>query len=162
MMRINARTSLATAGRLGLPCRIFQAQNKRKPFQCQPMTVDALTTKMLDCQSSQTAHSQAVIVIERKVVAERAHTLPAASLPSAPRERELPAARKSELPLSRFPRGKAGAGGSPRKRVSKRSAEPPPCASPRRAPPGGPRSDGQPRSTGSSGKKNEGWPSRRP
>jgi hypothetical protein len=59
-----------------------------------------------------------VIVMERKVVAERAHTLPAASLPSAPRQRELPAAaRKSELPLSRFPlRGKAGAGVFPPRR----------------------------------------------
>src|SRR5262249_41811038 len=59
MVRINARTSLGTVGRPGLPCRTFQAQNNRKPFRCQPMTVDALTTKMLDCQSFQTAHSQA-------------------------------------------------------------------------------------------------------
>src|SRR5215831_4700552 len=59
MVRINAQTSLGTAGRPALPCRTFQAQNNRKPFRCQPMTVDALTTKMLDCQSFQTAHSQA-------------------------------------------------------------------------------------------------------
>src|SRR5215831_10680468 len=59
MVRINARTSLGTAGRPGLPCRTFQAQNNRKPLRCQPMTVDAWTTKILDCQSFQTAHSQA-------------------------------------------------------------------------------------------------------
>src|SRR5215471_9808883 len=57
MVRINAQTSLGTAGRPALPCRTFQAQNNRKPFRCQPMTVDALTTKMLDCHSFQTAHS---------------------------------------------------------------------------------------------------------
>ena len=56
----NQRTHLFRyAGRPGLPCRTFQAQNKRMPFRCQPMTVDALTAKMLDCQSFQTAHSQA-------------------------------------------------------------------------------------------------------
>ena len=75
-----------------------------------------------------------VIVMERKVEEDRAHTT-VACLPSAPRQRELPAAaRKYELPLSRFPlRGKAGAGGFPPRRcaappargVSKRSAEPP-------------------------------------
>src|SRR5215472_5008256 len=59
MVRINARTSLGTAARPGLPFRTFQAQNNRKPFRCQPMTVDAWTTKILDCQSFQTAHSQA-------------------------------------------------------------------------------------------------------
>jgi hypothetical protein len=46
-------------------------------------------------------------VMERKVVEQRAHT-PAASLPSAPRQLELPAARKSDLPLSRFPGGFPG------------------------------------------------------
>src|SRR3974390_2996770 len=55
-------------------------------------------------------------VMERKVVEQRAHTQPAASLPSAARNPELPAARKSELPLSRFPQGKAGAGGFPPRR----------------------------------------------
>ena len=74
------------------------------------------------------------MVKERKVV-ERTHTPTAACLPSAPGQRELPAAaRKSDLPLSRFPlRGKAGAGGFPPRRcaappargVSKRSAETP-------------------------------------
>src|SRR5215813_12015967 len=59
MVRINWRTSLGTQGRPGLPCRTFQAQNRRKPLRCQPMTVAALTTKMLDCQSFQTAQSQA-------------------------------------------------------------------------------------------------------
>src|SRR5215813_3610700 len=111
--------------------------------------------------------------MERKVEENRAHTT-AACLPSAPRQLELPAAaRKSELPLSRFPRwGKAGAGGFPPRRwhavcqqtalahidaaappargVLKRCADPP-CASPRWAPPGLPR-DGQPRSAG--GRKN--------
>jgi hypothetical protein len=38
-------------------------------------------------------------VMERKVVEQQAHTQPAASLPSAPRNLELPAARKSDLPL---------------------------------------------------------------
>jgi hypothetical protein len=48
----------------------------------------------------------------------RAHTPPATCLPSLPRQREVPAAaRKFELPLSRFPlRGKAGAGGFPPRR----------------------------------------------
>jgi hypothetical protein len=52
------------------------------------------------------------------VVSERAHTKSAACMPSAPRHLELPAAaRKSDLPLSRFPlRGKAGAGGFPPRR----------------------------------------------
>ena len=59
MVRINARTSLGTPGRPGLPCRTFQAQNSRKPFRCQPITVAALTINTLDCQSFQTAHSQA-------------------------------------------------------------------------------------------------------
>jgi len=58
-----------------------------------------------------------VILMEGKVV-ERAHNKPAACLPSEPGQRELPAAaRKSHLPLSRFPlRGKAGAGGFPPRR----------------------------------------------
>src|SRR6516164_7295149 len=59
MVRINARTSLGTPGRPGLPFRTFQAQNRRKPLRCQPMTVEALTMKTLDCQSFQTALSQA-------------------------------------------------------------------------------------------------------
>ena len=59
-----------------------------------------------------------VIVMERNMEEERAHSQPAACLPSAPHQRELPAAAgKSELPLSRFPlRGKAGAGGFPPRR----------------------------------------------
>ena len=46
---------------------------------------------------------------------EGAHTPPAACLPSVPRQREVPAAaRKFELPLSRFPSGgKPGRAGSP-------------------------------------------------
>jgi len=44
-------------------------------------------------------------------------TKPAACLPSAQCNLELPAAaRKSNLPLSRFPRGKAWAGGFPPRR----------------------------------------------
>src|SRR5215831_14303595 len=58
------------------------------------------------------------IVMERNVEEERAHSKPAACPAFALRQRELPAAaRKSELPLSRFPlRGKAGAGGFPPRR----------------------------------------------
>ena len=45
---------------------------------------------------------------------ERAHSQPAACLPSAPHQRELPAAaRKFDLPLFRFPGGKPGRAGSP-------------------------------------------------
>ena len=48
---------------------------------------------------------------------ERTHSKPVACLAFSLRERELPAARKFELPLSRFPRwGKAGAGGFPPRR----------------------------------------------
>ena len=59
MARISSRTCAGTAGRPGLPCRTFQAQNRRKPLRCQPMTVDALTMKAHDCQSFRTAHSHA-------------------------------------------------------------------------------------------------------
>src|SRR6516162_4398411 len=59
MVRINWRTSLGTAGRPCLPRRTFQAQNRRKPCRCQPITVEALMIKTLDCQSFQTALSQA-------------------------------------------------------------------------------------------------------
>src|SRR5215472_10595125 len=55
-------------------------------------------------------------VMERKVVEQQAHTQPAASLPSAPRNLELPAARKSDLPLSLYVSpsgGKPGRAGSP-------------------------------------------------
>src|SRR6516162_6819382 len=53
--------------------------------------------------------------LERKVVEKnRAHTPLAASLPSASCQLKMPAAaRKSELPLSRFPQGKAWAGKVP-------------------------------------------------
>jgi len=56
--------------------------------------------------------------LEEKVREERAHTPAAAYLPWVPRQREVPAAaRKFELPLSRFPlRGQAGAGGFPPRR----------------------------------------------
>jgi len=58
------------------------------------------------------------IGMERNVEEERAHIKPAACPEFALRQRELPAAaRKFELPLSRFPlRGKAGAGGFPPRR----------------------------------------------
>jgi hypothetical protein len=120
-----------------------------------------------------------------KVVEQRAHTKPAVRLPSASRNLELPAAaRKSDLPLSRFPlRGKAGAGGFPPRRwhavrqqkalahidaaappargVSKRSAETPLAHPP----------DGHHRCRvpmlgldlrDRSGRKQVGWPPRRP
>src|SRR6516164_1383622 len=56
--------------------------------------------------------------MKRNVEEEQAHSKPAASPAFALRQRELPAAaRKPELPLSRFPlRGKAGAGGFPPRR----------------------------------------------
>src|SRR5215831_5771951 len=41
-IRINWRTSFGTAGRPGLPWRIFHLQNRPKPFRCQPITVAAL------------------------------------------------------------------------------------------------------------------------
>src|SRR6516164_3368174 len=59
MVRINWRTSLGTGGRPCLPRRTFQDQKRRKPCRCQPMTVEALMIKTLDCQSFQTALSQA-------------------------------------------------------------------------------------------------------
>jgi hypothetical protein len=56
-----------------------------------------------------------VIGMERNMEEERAHSNPAACQTFALRQRDLPAAaRKSELPLSRFPlRGKPGRAGSP-------------------------------------------------
>src|SRR5215469_14202623 len=42
-VRINWRTCLGAAGRPRLPWRIFQLQNRPKPFRCQPITVAALT-----------------------------------------------------------------------------------------------------------------------
>ena len=59
-----------------------------------------------------------VMGMERNREEERAHSKAAACPTFARRQRELPAAaRKSELPLSRFPlRGKAGAGGFPPRR----------------------------------------------
>ena len=56
-----------------------------------------------------------MMVMERNVVEERAHSKAAECLGFALRQRELPAAaRKPELPLSRFPSwGKAGRAGSP-------------------------------------------------
>src|SRR3954469_22536325 len=47
-LRIKPRTSFGTAGRPGLPHRIFQVQNRRKPFRWQPMTVEASTRNMLE------------------------------------------------------------------------------------------------------------------
>src|SRR3954447_22341317 len=58
MIRINSRTSRGTLGRPGLPCRIFQVQNSRKPLRCQAITVAALTMKTLLRHSLQTDESQ--------------------------------------------------------------------------------------------------------
>ena len=58
-MRINSRTSLGTAGRPGLPCRIFQRQNKPKPLRCQPITVAGWMMKTRASQSFQAEQSQA-------------------------------------------------------------------------------------------------------
>src|SRR5215469_12965624 len=55
-----------------------------------------------------------VMIMERKVIEERAHTQPAARQLSAQGNCERLAVRKLDRPLSRFPlRGKAGAGGFP-------------------------------------------------
>src|SRR3954447_1536186 len=59
MVRIKVRTSSGTFGRPGRPRRIFQLQNRRKPWQCQPITVEAGTRKTPERQSFQTAQSQA-------------------------------------------------------------------------------------------------------
>src|SRR5215467_11634823 len=50
-MRINSRTSFAPPGRPGLPCRIFQRQNKPKPVRCQPITVAGWMMKTRASQS---------------------------------------------------------------------------------------------------------------
>src|SRR4051795_8643561 len=42
------RTSSGTAGRPGLPCRIFHVQNKPNPLRCHPTTVEACTMWMPD------------------------------------------------------------------------------------------------------------------
>jgi hypothetical protein len=120
-------------------------------------------------------HIGLVIVMERNVEEERAHSKAAACPAFALRQRELPAAaRKSDLPLSRFPRGKAGAGGFPPRRwhavcqqtalahidaaappargISKHSAETP-LAHPPDGATGAASRMGQPRSAGSSGRK---------
>jgi len=55
--RINSRTSFGTAGRPGLPWRIFQVQNRPKPLRCQWMTVAAWKIESRDCQPFQTAES---------------------------------------------------------------------------------------------------------
>jgi hypothetical protein len=52
-------TSAGTAGRPGLPRRIFHVQNRPKPLRCQPITVGGFVMKALGCQSSQTADNQA-------------------------------------------------------------------------------------------------------
>jgi hypothetical protein len=58
-MPINLRTSFGTARRPGLPRRILQLQNKRKPLRCQPMTVAALMMETRDSQPFQTEEIQA-------------------------------------------------------------------------------------------------------
>ena len=57
-MRISSRTSFETAGRPGLPRRIFQLQNKPKPLRCQSMTVAAFMMETLDCHPFHTDESQ--------------------------------------------------------------------------------------------------------
>jgi hypothetical protein len=59
IVRINSRISNGTRGLPGLPRRIFQVQNKRKPLRCQPITVAALMIKIPDRHSFQTADNQA-------------------------------------------------------------------------------------------------------
>src|SRR4051794_33706911 len=59
MRRIKSRISFGTAGLPGFPHRIFPAQNRRKPFRCQPMTVAGWTRKIPDRHSFHTAQSQA-------------------------------------------------------------------------------------------------------
>jgi len=59
MVRISARTSLGTAGRPGLPCRTFQAQNRRKLLRCQASTVSGLTMTGADRQLFQSWESHA-------------------------------------------------------------------------------------------------------
>lgn len=59
IVRISSRMSFGTAGRPRWPRRIFPAQNRRKPFRCQPITVAGWTRKTLDRQSFQTSHNQA-------------------------------------------------------------------------------------------------------
>src|SRR3954464_10108269 len=58
MIRISSRMSRCPLGRPGLPCRIFQVQNSRKPLRCQAITVAALTMKTLVRHSFQTDESQ--------------------------------------------------------------------------------------------------------
>ena len=58
IIRIRSRTSRGTLGRPGLPRRIFQIQNKRKPFRCQATTVSALTIIRAEVQSHHTRRKQ--------------------------------------------------------------------------------------------------------
>lgn len=79
IIRISSRTSLETADRPGLPCRIFQVRNKREPLRCQPMTVAGFMMKAPDLQSCQTVqiqthssdHRPSVVVASRSVEEHR-------------------------------------------------------------------------------------------
>ena len=51
--------SAGTAGRPGLPRRIFYVQKSPKPLRCQPITAAGFMMVALGCQSSQTADNQA-------------------------------------------------------------------------------------------------------
>jgi hypothetical protein len=51
MVRISSRIPFGTVGRAGLPRRIFQVQNRRKPFRCRPMTVEPFAMWMPNLQS---------------------------------------------------------------------------------------------------------------
>src|SRR3569833_873285 len=56
-IRIRSRISCGTFGRPGLPRRIRQVQNKRKPLRCQVMPVSALTIIRAALQSPHTRRS---------------------------------------------------------------------------------------------------------
>src|SRR3954470_21323278 len=58
IVRISSRTSFGTTGRPALPRRIFQVQNRRKPFRCHPTTVDGLMMNAPDFHSCQAVESQ--------------------------------------------------------------------------------------------------------
>jgi hypothetical protein len=58
VVRMSSRTAPGTDGRPALPRRIFQYQNKRKAWRCQPTTVAAFTMDNPASQPLQTEHSQ--------------------------------------------------------------------------------------------------------
>ena len=58
MRRMRSRTSRGTAGRPGLPLRIFHVQKRRNALRCQAMTVSGFTMTSDERQSAQTRESQ--------------------------------------------------------------------------------------------------------